>query len=157
MLKDHFRRHVCLVLAKRRDDGKVSQVILVLTEQDESDYCIHPCSCPTFCSSLQIVAGTFNVVKAGRFYGRYWGCFEEVKNLHFETCYYKSIEYCINEGLKTMEPGAGGDSFKYMRGFDPAEINSMHYIVHPGLRTAVEDFLDFERRQVSHDSYSGLT
>lgn len=35
---------------------------------------------------IQIVAGTFNVVKAGRFYGRYWGAFEKVKNLHFEAC-----------------------------------------------------------------------
>ena len=35
---------------------------------------------------LQVVAGTFNVVKAGRFYGRYWGAFETVKNLHFEAC-----------------------------------------------------------------------
>lgn len=34
----------------------------------------------------QVVAGTFNVVKAGRFYGRYWGAFETVKNLHFEAC-----------------------------------------------------------------------
>ena len=35
---------------------------------------------------FQVVAGTFNVVKAGRFYGRYWGAFEKVKNLHFEAC-----------------------------------------------------------------------
>ena len=47
-----------------------------------------------------------------------------------------------------LSTGAGGDSFKFMRGFDPQEINSMHYIVHPGLRTAVADFLSFERRQV---------
>jgi len=26
------------------------------------------------------------VVKAGRFYGRYWGAFKTVKNLHFEAC-----------------------------------------------------------------------
>lgn len=38
------------------------------------------------CCWMQVVAGTFNVVKAGRFYGRYWGAFETVKNLHFEAC-----------------------------------------------------------------------
>lgn len=25
----------------------------------------------------EIIAGTFNVVKAGRFYGRYWGTFDD--------------------------------------------------------------------------------
>lgn len=48
-----------------------------------------------------------------------------------------------------MEAGAGGDSFKFMRGFDPAEKNSMHWIVHPGLRQAVHEFLAFERQQVA--------
>lgn len=61
-----------------------------------------------------VIAGTFNVVKDGVFYGRYWGCLpnksgeREVKDLHFETCYWSAIEYCIQHGLKRMEPGAGG-------------------------------------------------
>ena len=57
-----------------------------------------------------VFAGTFNIVKDGVFYGRYWGCLagHEIKNLHFETCYWSAIEYCIKNGLKRMEPGAGG-------------------------------------------------
>ena len=57
-----------------------------------------------------VFAGTLNVVKDGVFYGRYWGCLPgyEVKNLHFETCYWSAIEYCITNGLDRMEPGAGG-------------------------------------------------
>jgi predicted N-acyltransferase len=55
-----------------------------------------------------VIAGTFNCVNHGVFYGRYWGCIEEVKHLHFETCYWSAIEYCINQGLSYMEPGAGG-------------------------------------------------
>ena len=57
-----------------------------------------------------IFAGTFNVIKDGVFYGRYWGCLPgyETKNLHFEICYWSAIEYCIDNGLKRMEPGAGG-------------------------------------------------
>lgn len=55
-----------------------------------------------------VIAGTFNIVKNGVFYGRYWGCTEDVKNLHFETCYWAAIDYCIENGLKRMEPGAGG-------------------------------------------------
>jgi predicted N-acyltransferase len=56
-----------------------------------------------------VIAGTFNCVNQGVFYGRYWGCMEEVKHLHFETCYWSAIEYCIREGLSRMEPGAGGE------------------------------------------------
>jgi predicted N-acyltransferase len=57
-----------------------------------------------------VFAGTFNIVKDGVFYGRYWGCLagRQVKNLHFETCYWSAIDYCIQNGLKRMEPGAGG-------------------------------------------------
>jgi predicted N-acyltransferase len=57
-----------------------------------------------------VFAGTVNIVKDGVFYGRYWGCLpgKEVKNLHFETCYWSAIDYCIKNGLKRMEPGAGG-------------------------------------------------
>lgn len=120
MLKEKFRDPLCLVVAK---DAKG-----------------------------EIVAGTFNVIgNDKRFYGRYWGCVlpEEIKNLHFETCYYKSIEYCIEKGLAAMEPGAGNSDFKFMRGFEPAQVHSMHHIVHPGLRQAVDDFLKYERREVA--------
>ena len=43
-----------------------------------------------------------------------------------------------------MEPGAGGGDYKWARGFDPALIHSAHYICHPGLRRAVQRFLDYE-------------
>jgi uncharacterized protein len=82
---------------------------------------------------LQVVAGTFNVVKAGRFYGRYWGCLREYKNLHFEVCYYAAIEHCIKAGLQVMEPGAGETEFKFLRGFQPMNINSVHFLSHPGV------------------------
>jgi predicted N-acyltransferase len=58
--------------------------------------------------SSDVFAGTFNIVKNGVFYGRYWGCLSELKNLHFEVCYWSSIEHCIKNGLRRMEPGAGG-------------------------------------------------
>lgn len=60
-----------------------------------------------------VIAGTFNVIKNGVFYGRYWGALEEVKNLHFECCYWAALEYCIENGLRRMEPGAGGSGKKY--------------------------------------------
>ncbi len=63
----------------------------------------------TLCAK-DVFAGTFNIVKNGVFYGRYWGCLpgQEVKNLHFEACYWSAIEFCIDNRLQRMEPGAGG-------------------------------------------------
>ena len=57
-----------------------------------------------------VFAGTFNVVKDGVFYGRYWGCLPgyEMKNLHFEVCYWSAIDFCIEKGIRRIEPGAGG-------------------------------------------------
>ncbi len=98
-------------------------------------------------SQGEVIAGTFNVQKGGVFYGRYWGAFREVPYLHFNVCYYAAIEYCIDNGLARMEPGAGGD-FKQLRGFDPRPTRSMHYFAHTGLRDAVAGHLDREREQM---------
>ncbi|MFZ1889116.1 MAG: GNAT family N-acetyltransferase [Candidatus Binataceae bacterium] len=95
----------------------------------------------------EIVAGAICLEKAGVLYGRYWGCFRDVRFLHFEVCYYAGIEYAIARGLTRFEPGAGGE-YKWLRGFDPALTRSMHYVAHPGLRKAIADFLKRERREV---------
>ncbi|MFI5317602.1 MAG: GNAT family N-acetyltransferase, partial [Myxococcota bacterium] len=65
----------------------------------------------------QPIAGTFNVAKGDALYGRYWGATRDVRNLHFEVCYYAAVEHCIARGLARFEPGAGGD-YKQARGFD---------------------------------------
>jgi predicted N-acyltransferase len=95
----------------------------------------------------QLVAGAINVQKAGVLYGRYWGCFEEVRHLHFVTCYYAGIEHCIRRGLTRFEPGAGGE-YKHWRGFDAAVTHSLHYLAHEGFASAVADFLARERAHV---------
>jgi hypothetical protein len=95
----------------------------------------------------EIVAGAINVQKAGVLYGRYWGCFREIRYLHFAVCYYAGIEHCIARGLQRFEPGAGGD-YKHWRGFDAAATHSLHYLPHPGFARAVEDFLARERTHV---------
>ena len=95
----------------------------------------------------KLVAGTFNLQKSGVLYGRYWGCFEELKYLHFNVCYYAAIEHCIGNGIARFEPGAGGE-YKWLRGFDPALTYSAHYVAHEGLRRAIANFLVRERREV---------
>jgi uncharacterized protein len=95
----------------------------------------------------RLLAGTFNIEKAGVLYGRYWGCFCELKFLHFNVCYYAGIEHCIERGLRRFEPGAGGE-YKWLRGFDPALTRSAHFIADPSLARAVADFLKRERREI---------
>jgi uncharacterized protein len=72
-------------------------------------------------------------------YGRFWGCSEDLPDLHFETCYYQGIEFCIREGLARFEPGAQGEH-KIPRGFLPTPTASAHAILTPGFRTSVQDF-----------------
>lgn len=95
----------------------------------------------------ELVAGAINVQKAGVLYGRYWGCFEDVRHLHFVTCYYAGIEHCIRRGLTRFEPGAGGE-YKHWRGFDAAVTHSLHYLAHEGFAAAVAGFLARERAHV---------
>jgi predicted N-acyltransferase len=82
-----------------------------------------------------------------RLYGRYWGCDREIDGLHFETCYYQGIEYCIGEGLKVFEPGAQGEH-KVARGFLPTITRSAHYLRDPRFREAIDDFLERERQVI---------
>ncbi len=93
------------------------------------------------------IAGAFNVQKADRLYGRYWGCSEERKFLHFEVCYYQAIEHCIENGLQVFEPGHGG-GHKYPRGFEPTLTYSNHWIQSPRLDGPIRDFLERERAAV---------
>ncbi len=75
-----------------------------------------------------------------RLYGRYWGSLLETKDVHFETCYYQGIDYCIRHGLQWFEPGAQGEH-KIRRGFLPQKTRSFHFIRHAGLRRAIGDWL----------------
>ncbi len=76
-------------------------------------------------------------------YGRYWGAVEYLRCLHFELAYYQAIEYCIKEGIQTLEGGAQGEH-KMARGFLPITLQSAHWIADPGFSAAVKRFLDRE-------------
>lgn len=80
-------------------------------------------------------------------YGRYWGSTVAVPGLHFETCYYQGIEYCLRHGLTRFEPGAQGEH-KLFRGFQPVWTRSAHHIVHPGFRHGIRRSLEAERRSL---------
>ncbi|MFJ3447603.1 GNAT family N-acetyltransferase [Pseudomonas sichuanensis] len=93
------------------------------------------------------VAMALSLVGGDSLYGRYWGCLDEFDRLHFETCFYQGMDFAIAEGLQRFDAGAQGEH-KLIRGFEPVITRSWHYLLHPGLRRAVEDFLLQERAGV---------
>ena len=80
-------------------------------------------------------------------YGRYWGATELHPGLHFETCYYQGIDYCLREGLTRFEPGAQG-RHKIARGFLPTLVRSRHRIADPRFAKALRRWCDEERGEV---------
>lgn len=99
------------------------------------------------CQGGRPVAMAFSLIGGGSFYGRYWGCLAEFDRLHFETCFYQGMEYAIAHGLERFDAGAQGEH-KLIRGFEPVLTRSWHYLRHPGLKAAVQDFLQQERAGV---------
>jgi hypothetical protein len=79
-------------------------------------------------------------------YGRYWGANRFIDSLHFETCYYQGIDYCIEQGLQRFEPGTQGEH-KVSRGFVPTVTWSAHWLSQPQFAAAVDDYL---RREGAH-------
>ena len=85
------------------------------------------------------VAGALFLESDQALYGRYWGADVQVDLLHFETAYYAGIDRAIARGLPLFEAGAQGEH-KLLRGFEPSPTYSAHWIRHPGLAAAIEDF-----------------
>lgn len=91
----------------------------------------------------RLLAGAINIRKDDRLYGRYWGAVEDRPFLHFEVCFYHSIDEAIREGIRVFEPGAGGEH-KRARGFRPTLTHSAHHVRDPRLRVALADFCQRE-------------
>ena len=98
----------------------------------------------------QPIAAAICFRSADTLYGRYWGSLADFHSLHFETCYYQGIDYCIREGLARFEPGTQGEH-KISRGFRPQATWSAHWLADAVFEDAVADFLRRERLHV--DAY----
>ncbi|MBE9047765.1 N-acetyltransferase [Pleurocapsales cyanobacterium LEGE 10410] len=114
------------------------------------------------------VGMSFCLHKGNNLYGRYWGCNEEYDCLHFETCYYKPIEWAIANGIQMYDPGAGG-RHKKRRGFPAAANCSLHRFYNPRMAkifknyigevnrmgqeeiTAINNDLPFNKREINFD------
>ncbi len=95
----------------------------------------------------QPIAAAFNLIGSRSLYGRHWGCDEYHRSLHFETCYYQGLEYCLERGLQRFEPGAQGEH-KVRRGFLPVATHSAHWLREPDFRDAVARFVALETEAV---------
>jgi len=90
------------------------------------------------------VAGALNLRSAQTLYGRHWGCRQHFRYLHFELCYYQTLEYCIQKGLQRFEAGAQGEH-KLSRGFLPYTTWSAHWLADERFAQVVQTFLEQER------------
>ena len=105
-------------------------LVLFVAERDE-----HP------------VAGALCLRGTDTLFGRYWGASETIQGLHFETCYYQGIDYCLREGLTCFEPGAQGEH-KLARGFLPTLVRSRHWIADPAFAAALKPWCTEESASV---------
>jgi predicted N-acyltransferase len=94
------------------------------------------------------VAGAFAMLGNDTVYGRHWGCSEQFPFLHFELCYYQTIEYAIRNQFHKVDAGVQGEH-KLARGFQPVAACSYHWIRHPGFRQAVQDYLHRESLEMN--------
>ena len=95
------------------------------------------------------VAGALNLRGNDALFGRYWGSDGHHHSLHFETCYYTAIDYCIANGLSRFEAGAQG-SHKLSRGFLPEPTYSAHWLQHPEFSDAIARYLQQEHDGIEY-------
>lgn len=93
------------------------------------------------------IAAALNFIGSDTLYGRYWGCYDEYSHLHFETCYYQGLDYCIEQGLKRFDSGAQGEH-KIARGFQPISTYSAHWIKDTRFAKAIAQFLAREQHTI---------
>lgn len=90
------------------------------------------------------VGAALSFIGENTLYGRYWGCYEEYNNLHFETCYYQGLEFCIEHQLQSFDSGAQGEH-KISRGFEPITIYSAHWIQNAHFSKLIAEFIEREK------------
>ncbi|MEE8279613.1 MAG: GNAT family N-acetyltransferase, partial [Alphaproteobacteria bacterium] len=66
----------------RLGESLAEQVVLVMATRDGT-----------------AIAGALNLMGRDALYGRNWGCVEDHRFLHFEACYYRAIDFAIQNGL----------------------------------------------------------
>ncbi len=94
------------------------------------------------------IAGSLCFIGNDTLYGRHWGSSFNIDSLHFETCFYQVIEFCINKKIKYFDPGVQGEH-KIRRGFEPKRTSSFHYIKENDFRNAIIEFCEKEEVEIN--------
>ena len=131
-LKRNSQPYLNLVFFKQLAATMAEQLLLILALKDN-----------------QPIAAALSFIGEDTLYGRYWGCNEEYHSLHFETCYYQGLDYCIEQGLKRFDSGAQGEH-KIARGFTPVTTYSAHWLKDERYVKALENFLEVEQKEIQH-------
>ena len=95
----------------------------------------------------QAIAGGIYYSSDDALYGRYWGASDDFHSLHFETCYYQPIEYCIQNNIQRFEAGAQGEH-KLSRGLLPVTTYSMHKLLDQRFHDAIMDYIGDEAQHI---------
>ena len=101
-------------------------------------------------STGETVAMAFLIRKGDRIWGRFWGAYEEVKDLHFAVCYYTPMDWCIQNHIRYFDPGAGSPH-KIRRGFRAMRNRSWHKFFDPRLeRLFKENIKTINQHEAAH-------
>ncbi len=95
----------------------------------------------------EVIAMTLNALTDDALLGRYWGCTERLRFLHFNLTYHLPVRWCLERGLSSCDPGQGGE-YKRVRGYDPTLTRSVHWYADPRLHAAVTRWAQQERSWV---------
>ncbi len=94
------------------------------------------------------IAGSLCFIGYDTLYGRHWGSSFNIDSLHFETCFYQGIEFCIDKKINYFDPGVQGEH-KIRRGFEPIRTSSFHYIKENDFRNAIIEFCEKEEVEIN--------
>ena len=94
------------------------------------------------------IAGSLCFIGNDTLYGRHWGSSFNIDSLHFETCFYQGIEFCIDKKINYFDPGVQGEH-KIRRGFEPIRTSSFHYIKENDFRNAIIEFCEKEEVEIN--------
>ena len=94
------------------------------------------------------IAGSLCFIGNDTLYGRHWGSSFNIDSLHFETCFYQGIEFCIDKKINYFDPGVQGEH-KIRRGFEPKRTSSFHYIKENDFRNAIIEFCEKEEIEIN--------
>ena len=96
---------------------------------------------------LAPVAMSFCVHNPSHLWGRYWGSDVEINHLHFEVCYYSPLQWAIERGIRSFDPGAGG-RHKKRRGFMAQPRRSLHRWFDPRFAALLQEWLPGANQQM---------